>query len=254
VSILGLEKHLCVLQEYFADNGPADLDLRIKVNVRSSIVHDCISIRQSVTPFPLDQNNNNISDNDEASILEHDPCTKALVELAKGVASLADGPLENNCEGVFLRIVCASDYKAIDPMYHTDKAPLRGYVTLRGVGTEFMTRVCTPLEYIQLRSLGSGIPTKDVRQAQELEFIVMKGDYYIEDKDLSLQKSLMKNLWTRSNACVHRSPSAAMEGSRRRVIISLDLADGEDGREWYQTNTKREWRAGMTQRKSKLVA
>jgi hypothetical protein len=40
----------------------------------------------------------------------------------------------------------------------------------------------------------------------------------------------------------------------RRVIISLDLADGDDDREWYQADKKREWRSGMTQRKSHLVA
>ena len=32
------------------------------------------------------------------------------------------------------------------------------------------------------------------------------------------------------------------------------LADGDDDREWYEKNQKREWRSGMTQRKSRLVA
>jgi hypothetical protein len=31
----------------------------------------------------------------------------------------------------------------------------------------------------------------------------------------------------------------------RRVIISLDLADGDDDREWHQANKRREWRSGF---------
>jgi len=186
-----------------------------------------------------------------------DPCTAALVEIARGVASLADGPLEGVCEDVLLRIVCATDYRAIDPMYHTDKAPLRGYVTLRGAGTEFMTRPCSPKEYVALRGLGKGDP-KSVRQAEELEFIVMKGDHYECKSPAKMASAVtnyswMKKVWTRMEACVHRSPPAVATGGRR-VIISLDLADGDDDREWYQANTKREWRSGMTQRKSRLVA
>ena len=71
------------------------------------------------------------------SIHNH-PCILALEELAKGVASLADGPLEGKTTDVYMRVVCASNYQAIDPMFHTDKCPLRGYVTLTGPGTEFL--------------------------------------------------------------------------------------------------------------------
>jgi hypothetical protein len=227
-------------------------------------------LRRSVWPLPGDDNDtDNDNDNDEDE--QHhrssnkDPCAAALEELVRGVASLADGPLEGVCEDVFLRIVCASDYQARDPMYHTDKAPLRGYVTLRGVGTEFMTRPSTPLEYMTLRSLGkAGEPGRgsSVRQAQELEFVVMKGDHYqamttcdrtTTPYSSTTTPSWWSKVWKRASACVHRSPPGARRGGRR-VIISLDLADGDDDREWYQANQKREWRSGMTQRKSRLVA
>ena len=249
VSVPGLDHHLRVLQEKFADSGPSDLDLRARVRVNASAYEDCLAIRRSVLYIDGDDDDDEIN----SDMRLNDPCTDALVELARGVASLADGPLalDGVCEDVFIRIVCASQYKAHDPMYHTDKAPLRGYVTLRGVGTEFMTRTCSPLEYVTLRGFGGGVPTESIRQAEELEFIVMKGDYY--DCDETSQKSFVNKLWTRAEACVHRSPPGSKAGGRR-VIISLDLADGDDDREWYQANTKRNWRSGMTQRKSRLVA
>lgn len=261
VSVPGISDHLRVLQEHFADGGPADIDLRARVRVQSSAAEDCISIRNLVVPMAEgngaisdDSESAPIGDNSESAPID-DACTAALCELARGVASLADGPLEGVCEDVFIRIVCASDYKAIDPMYHTDKAPLRGYVTLRGVGTEYMTRSCSPIEYAMLRGLGEGVPEKCVVQAEELEFIVMKGDHYaFEDYQMTSGAFLMNKLWKRANACVHRSPPATTTGGRRRVIVSLDLADGDDDREWYQVNSKREWRSGMTQRKSRLVA
>jgi hypothetical protein len=254
VSVPGLEHHLCVLQAYFADKGPADLDLRARVRVKSSARDDCLSIRRSVSP--IEENDNDDDDgNDETAMLD-DPCTDALLELARGVASLADGPLEEVCEDVFIRIVCASNYKAIDPPYHTDKASLRGYVTLRGIGTEFVTRTCSPMEYAMLRGLGKGASDQSVRQAPELEFIIMKGDLYAYEDPNTIHSmtpaaSFMNKMWKRKSACVHRSPPAATTGGRRRVIISLDLADGDDDREWYQANAKREWRIGMTQRKSR---
>jgi hypothetical protein len=69
---------------------------------------------------------------------------------------------------------------------------------------------------------------------------------------------MMKSIWIRNAACVHRSPPAAevvaVGGGKRRVILSLDLADGDDDREWYEYDKKRGWRSGMTQRKSHLVA
>jgi hypothetical protein len=272
VSVSGLESHLQVLQHHWA-NGPADLDLRARIRVESSVYtrEDCRRIRRAVSPFANDKD---LDQQDHGHHYDEpsDPCTTALEELARGVASLTDGPLEGVVKDVFLRIVCASNYQARDPMFHTDKAPLRGYVTLRGLGTEFMTRTSTPLEYVQLRGLGgslSGGPTNSLRLADELEFIVMKGDHYSCEppRDESTTKaaaasilskvappsSWMTAVWKRSAACVHRSPAVTTKGGRR-VIVSLDLGDGDDDREWYEANKKREWRSGMTQRKSHLVA
>jgi hypothetical protein len=212
-----------------------------------------------------------------------DPCTNAIMELTQGIALLADGPLEGVCEDVFIRIVCVSDYKARDPMYHTDKALLIGYATLRGVGTDYMTRPCSLLEYVMLRTFGDGQIAKYVQRAKEMEFIVMKGDQYeASSPSSSLPSSLsssslsnashrvnanadvgiiaqnpvaswLTRAWKRTIACVHRSPPGLTMGGRR-VIVSLDLADGDDDRKWYEINEKREWRSGMTQRKSRLVA
>jgi len=191
--------------------------------------------------------------------------TAALEEIARGAISLADddGPLveEGGCTttttmDVFVRMVCASDYQARDPMFHTDKCPLRGYVTLRGVGTEYRTQPCSPLDYAVLRALGRSTTNNknnnnmdpNLRQAQELELIVMKGDHY---KSSSPSSSWWRRWWTRACACVHRSPPGT---GGRRVILSFDLAAGEDDREWHEAGKKRSWRSGMTQRKSHLVA
>ena len=249
VSVSGLESHLKVLQEEFADNGPSDVDLRMRVRVTSSAYDDCLRVRRSILPSEEDKSHNGNVDKN----LKYDACTLALEELARGVASLADGSLEGIVEDVFVRIVCASNYRARDPPFHTDKAPFRGYVTLRGVGTEFMTRPCTPMEYMTLRTLGEGKPTESLRPAEELEFIVMKGDYYDAEPPSPPTKSLafLAKVWKRATACVHRSPPGK---GGRRVIVSFDLADGDDNREWFQVGQKREWRNGLTQRKSHLVA
>ena len=110
-------------------------------------------------------------------------------------------------------------------------------------------------DYLQLRALGSGAPLHDMQRAQELEFIVMKGDHWYE---AHIPPGLRGTVWQRNGAaCVHRSPPAATTGpevKRRRVIVSLDLATGDDDREWYDADMKRSWRSGMTQRKSRLVA
>jgi hypothetical protein len=181
-------------------------------------------------------------------------------------------------------------------MFHTDKAPLRGYVTLFGPGTDFRTKPCSILEYIKLRTLGTTTTSNkdnhsdcsqnaidhdryfndnDLRRAKNLEFIIMKGDYYYpmitelqptlyyDGKDFlpSLRENISlffnhfiytSQLWTRAYVCIHRSPPATT-GSRR-MILSLDLADGDDDREWCDLHMKRKWRSGMTQRKSRLVA
>ena len=114
VSISGIESHLRILQEQLADNGPADIDLRARIRIPSLTHSDCFQVCRSVKPLPetADEENgdaNNISD----------PCATALKELALGISSLVDeGSLES--ADVFVRIVCASDYRARDPPFHTD--------------------------------------------------------------------------------------------------------------------------------------
>jgi len=219
------------------------------------------SAKNTISLKATKYNNKNVQ-----SSTDH-PCILALEELARGVASLADGPLEGTCTDVHLRVVCASSYEAIDPMFHTDKCPLRGYVTLTGPGTEYMEETCLPWEYAALRSFGvDGLSAvgggengkvNHLKMANELEFIVMKGDYYkaklSDDATSSMTESIIEKLWNRSSACVHRSPPGGERGTRR-VILSLDLADGLDDQEWYEISRKRGWRSGMTQRKSKLVS
>jgi hypothetical protein len=261
VSVSGLESQLRTLQKELADHGPGDLDLRARLRVAApSSRRDCQRVQRSVVAFDrINDDDDALTGNEEHEKDPDEPCTVALEVLVRGMASLAAGPgVDTSTTDVLIRIVCASNYRARDPLFHTDKAPLRGYVTLRGVGTEFMKRPCTPLEYAALRSLGQGgAPAKDLRRADELEFIVMKGDHY-EHASSSGSSSVFQRpawltkVWKRAFACVHRSPPGATTG--RRVILSFDLADGHDDREWYQVNHKRAWRSGMTQRKSHLVA
>jgi len=263
-SVSGLEDCLLILQEHFVDNGPTNIDLRARVHVETNAINDCLAIRRSVVSLQgdYDDNDDDNDDDDDDDLPKHreadhdvDRCTAALVELAKGVSLLANGSSERRYMDVFIRIVCASDYRAIDPMFHTDKAPLRAYVTLAGPGTEYMTRTCSPFEYASLRSLGQSNSQDSIRQAGNLDFIVMKGDHYVyngvETKSKRSGISIMKKIWTRTCACVHRSPPGT---GGRRVIVSLDLADGDDDREWYERSKRRNWRSGMTQRKSRLVA
>jgi hypothetical protein len=272
VSVSGLEDHLRVLQQAW-QNAPSDVDLRARVRVASSLYtyEDCWKVRHAVTPLPTSINNidNETKTITEQVVVDDDPISLALQELACGVASMADGPFESMCDGVLLRIVCASHYQARDPMFHTDKAPLRRYVTLKGPGTDFMIKRCTPWEYMTLRALGTlpngGMLQNTLKRAKNLEFIVMKGDHYEYKDDNKQDQSAnskifqkeMRSVWQRSLACVHRSPPTKDStcGVRRRVIVSLDLmADGRDDREWYDAGKKRTWRSGMTQRKSRLVA
>ena len=126
-----------------------------------------------------------------------------------------------------------------------------------------MDGTCLPLEYVALRSLGVyglGLVNGEgrLKMARELEFIVMKGDYYdasVPEDDSNNSSSMMmknkKKLWSRAEACVHRSPPG---NNAKRVILSLDLADGGDDQEWEERGRKRNWRVGMTQRKSHLVS
>jgi len=121
-----------------------------------------------------------------------------------------------------------------------------------------MDCTCLPWEYLALRSLGvDGLGLVNgkgsLKMAEELEFIVMKGDYYDASvpEDDSNNSSSNKKLWSRAEACVHRSPPG---NNAKRVILSLDLADGGDDQEWEERGRKRNWRVGMTQRKSHLVS
>ena len=260
-----LDAHLAVLQERLATKGPSDIDIRARIDTTTFhlALNDCLGVCSSM----IEAGGNLGGKKDETTTTEDGlvlPAT-ALADLAMGMASFAD-----DCKGihsrggVFLRIVCASSYRAHDPVFHTDKAPLRGYATLRGVGTEFVSRPCSPLEYVALRILGTttGFPLfgsntkgdkiRDVRCASEKEFIVMKGDYYYRGNSAATPSS-SSSWWQRAFACVHRSPPGTARGSKR-VILSFDLADGDDDREWHDAHQKRRWRAGMTQRKSKLVA
>lgn len=254
VSISSIDSCLQILQQELGENGPADMDLRARIRTSASSTttyKDCLQVRKNAVASDA---------NGATTIADHDPCAMALTELARGIASLADG---SSLEGgdVFVRIVCASNYRAREPPFHTDKAPFRGYVTLQGVGTEYMTRTCSPWEYLKLRTFGEDIDglhastsssnRNNLKQAQEIQFIVMKGDYYYDYYKEDAGSSIIEKAWTRARACVHRSPEG---NSSRRVIVSFDLADGDDDREWHETGTKRAWRNGLTQRKSHLVA
>ena len=268
VSVSDLQPHHRILQEVLVKEGPGDVDLRARIQTsqpQGVSLEDCRHVLTSVmTNSDIQYNKGDPKDSIDVASL-------ALHELALGMASMAKGCgcglpsscIENEEQNgkmgidVHCRIVCASNYQAREPPFHTDKAPLRGYVTLKGLGTEYMMRPCNPIEYLALRVLGDDAPTSTsngLRQAKEMEFIVMKGDYY-HQRDRSSAATLMETLWTRATACVHRSPpNEEGNSNRRRVIISFDLADGDDDREWFQADKKREWRNGLTQRKSRLVA
>ena len=175
VAVPGLEHHLSTIQEFFCgDDAPTDLDLRMRVRCRNKDIEevavaykDCAKIYNSVMEpsssvkdainFDWDENHNlsRESKSNQNNISTNHPCILALEELARGVASLADGPLDGKCTDVHMRVVCASNYQAIDPMFHTDKCPLRGYVTLTGLGTQYMNETCLPWEYAALRTLGA---------------------------------------------------------------------------------------------------
>ncbi|KAL7548315.1 hypothetical protein ACHAWF_011602 [Thalassiosira exigua] len=278
VAVKGLEHHLSVLQQCFCSrDAPTDLDLRMRVRCQSNhtslhaAYDDCSDIYNLVMgPSSSAKGVEARRVKKDATPLElSHSCILAREELARGVVSLADGPLDGMCHDVHMRIVCASDYRATDPPFHTDKCPLRGYATLTGPGTEYMDETCLPWEYAALRSLGvDGLcavsgegKAKRLKVAEELEFIVMKGDYYDAPLPDGMSTSMIGNVWSRSSACVHRSPPGASSKrvsgggrGRQRVIISLDLADGMDDQEWYEARRKRGWRSGMTQRKSHLVS
>jgi len=288
----GLDDHLSILREALCSNyAHTDLDLRMRVRCSSSVdydngndddyndrttLNDCIKIVDSVINRRKNQQQLSSANNEHysSSVLE---AALALKELALGVSSLADASFSESTSkdpppDVHVRVACASDYRAIDPMFHTDKCPLRAYVTLIGPGTEYVDTTCNPLQYLALRMLGeNGLVSSigddgddggeggriRVKEAKEMEFIVMKGDRYVHNHQslplLSSSQSSSLGLWSRSSACVHRSPPGALGGGKR-VIVSLDIANGEDDREWYETGRKREWRAGLTQRKSRLVS
>lgn len=267
----GLDDHISILREAFCSNDAhADLDLRMRVRCSISVdndngkddygsrttLDDCIKIVDSVI------NRRKNEQQQLSAINKHFSSSLkvalALKELALGVSSLADASSKFPLD-VHVRVACASNYRAIDPMFHTDKCPLRAYVTLAGPGTEYVDTTCNPVQYFALRTLGENGHGGRIRvkEAKEMEFIVMKGGRYVHNHQssslLSSSQSSSLGLWSRSSACVHRSPPGALGGGKR-VIVSLDIANGEDDREWYETGRKREWRAGLTQRKSRLVS
>ena len=193
VSVSNLTPHLQTLQDEFCgDDGPDDLDLRVRVqcDTYDKAYDDCEMIRRAVMKPLAVGNVDDVRREYKYNIgrgeddLSENMTTEALVELCRGVASLADGPLTNTVQDVHLRIVCASSYRARDPMFHTDKCPLRGYVTLTGPGTQYMNRTCSPVEYGLLRTFGGeALEGNDelhdnLKSAEELDFIVMKGDCY----------------------------------------------------------------------------
>ncbi|KAL9187126.1 hypothetical protein ACHAXT_010846 [Thalassiosira profunda] len=262
VAVEGMGEHILALQQYFCGHdAPADLDLRMKVRCKDVdvAIEDCARIYGAVTePPPLakdvfDLDNDRGGHNYERN---NNSCISALEELARGVASLADGPLEGLCTDVHVRIVCASDYRAHDPMWHTDKCPLRGYVTLAGPGTQYLDCTMSPWEYAAIRTFGAEALGREkasrLQLAEERKFIVMKGDFYDAPVPEDAARDRMGVAWSRSSSCVHRSPPASAAQSGKRVILSLDLADGKDDQEWYEVQRKRGWRSGMTQRKSRL--
>mmetsp|Transcript_15912 Transcript_15912/g.36691 ORF Transcript_15912/g.36691 Transcript_15912/m.36691 type:complete len:364 (+) Transcript_15912:65-1156(+) len=257
------ENGLRALQYTLADHGPTDIDIRARINTTTidSAYQDCSKVWDSI----FVSEDKDVSDDSRTYKLSS-AAIDSLTKLARGVSSFeetieksSNSPLRRRETAVYMRIVCASSYRAHDPVFHTDKAPLRGYITLRGVGTEFVTHPCSPLEYVGLRTLGQA-PSKEgsLRCAEELEFIVMKGDYYYEYFQETAKTPPGGGWWQREFACVHRSPPGGgrngEEQGRRRVIVSFDLADGDDDREWHDVGQKRQWRSGMTQRKSHLVA
>jgi len=313
-----LTNGLLVLQHELADHGPSDIDIRARINTTTidSAYQDCSIVWNSVFDNVVADKTKtkNCATIGSSNMNSHGALAAiaSLTELARGMSSFAENnndqdppnnpsfrskseyKNETAAAAVYMRIVCASNYRAHDPSFHTDKAPLRGYVTLRGVGTEFVTHPCSPLEYMGLRALGTAPKKKtknnkeeevdsSLRCAQELEFIVMKGDYYYEYFQQQAQPQIQsaatttdsswswkKGWWQREFACVHRSPPGGgiinantnandeqqlqQPQGRRRVIVSFDLADGDDDREWHDVAQKRQWRSGMTQRKSRLVA
>lgn len=229
VSITGLDHHLLVLQDYFCGpDAPSDLDLRAKIrcgNDNTLTTYDCFKIYNSITkPSQTKYKVNDFGDDFTLKTATKHPCILALEALASGVASLADGPLEGICKDVHMRIVFASNYEAKDPMFHTDKCPLRAYVTLTGPGTEYMDRTSHPWEYVTLRTLGAEAASNvsGLKMASILELIVTKGDKYDAplpiDTKPSIIQALVGSIWERDAACVHRSPPAG-DSSARRVIL-----------------------------------
>lgn len=117
VSISGLESHLSTIQEYFCgEDAPTDLDLRMRVRCRNVGSNNNMTYEDCAKIYNLVMKNDKLSD----CIVNNHPCILALEELARGVSSMADGRLEGICTDVHMRIVCASNYKAIDPMFHSE--------------------------------------------------------------------------------------------------------------------------------------
>jgi len=101
VSVSGLEDHISTIQQYFCgDDAPSDLDLRMRVkcisdsdNINGNVAYeDCSKIYKSVMGKEAINNFDNSDDSEKPNQSNYHPCILALEELARGVASLADGP------------------------------------------------------------------------------------------------------------------------------------------------------------------
>ena len=114
----GMEKPLQVLQEAMMQE-LVDVDLRHRIRAKNRR-QDCQNLMQQLEM-------GRSAEMDDSSSVSN-PVVSALEEIAQGAAQLL-----GQDQDIFFRIVAASNYHAKDPMFHTDKCPLRVYVTLSGV-------------------------------------------------------------------------------------------------------------------------
>ena len=137
VHISNIQQQISILQQYFCgEDAHSDLDLRMKVRGCRSlgesgeeddgvVYHDCESIYNAVMmgtsfqPSMMAMDDSFVtSSNDNYEVDgDHHRCIVALTELARGMASLVDGRrLTTTVSDVHVRVVCASNYAANDPL------------------------------------------------------------------------------------------------------------------------------------------
>lgn len=177
-----------------AERAPRTVNIDIRRRIKASrAADDCLEVARAVCPS-----------SDESMQAS---CARALQEISRDFSSLGDTP------DVFLRVVCDSSYEARCPQMHTDKVPIRGIVTIQGEGTE----------YIFPKDSGA------IRQASDLEFLVLKGDKY---SSIEPWASVFQLPLTSAEGVLHRSPALRPNEPQRRVLVTLDLDSGHDDREW----------------------